>query len=460
MVALKTLYLKGIFMQNADQMIHARWLISGDEKSIPLENHALVITEGKIVAILPSEQARQRYQAKEQQSFLTHALIPGLINAHTHLAMNYFRGLADDLPLMDWLNHHIWPAEQAWVSHEFVRDASLFAMAEMIRAGTTCFNDMYFFLEATAEAADMAGLRAHIGMTVLEFPTTWAKNVDEYFARGIEFYQKYRYHPRITATLAPHAPYTVSDETFLRVQEYAEQYDLKINLHLHETRDEVAQSLAQFNQRPIARLNQLGLISSRLIAIHMTTLDESDLSILTEKKPNIVHCPESNMKLASGACPVVLLQSAGLNVALGTDGAASNNDLDMLSEMRSAALLAKLSTQNPQSVPAREALSLATLNGAKALGVDQMIGSLAVGKAADCVAIQLDEIETLPLFHPISQIVYAASRQQVTDVWVAGKQLLKNRQLLTLDEDELKKRAIYWQKKIAAKELASEAIVK
>ncbi|MDX1901673.1 MAG: TRZ/ATZ family hydrolase [Gammaproteobacteria bacterium] len=435
-------------MKAVDQIISARWIMTGEANTSPLENHTLVIHQGKIEAILPEDQVAEKYSASSIQKFSTHVIAPGLINTHTHIAMNYFRGLADDLPLMEWLNEHIWPAEKKWVSHEFVRDASLFAMAEMIRGGTTCFNDMYFFLQATAEAADIAGMRAHIGMTVMEFPTAWAKNADEYFARGLEFLEQYRNHPRVTTTLAPHAPYTVSDATFMRVKDIAEQYDLKINCHLHETTDEVNQSLEQFKMRPIERLHKLGLISPRLIAIHMTALENADFDILAKGKPSVVHCPESNMKLASGVCPVTHLQSLGLNVALGTDGAASNNDLDMISEMRSAALLAKVSTRDPQALSAQHAFSLATINGAKALGVDHFTGSLQKGKAADCIAIKLDEIETLPLYHPTSQIVYAASRNQVTDVWVAGKQLLKNRILTTLDESELKKSVHRWQEKL------------
>ena len=349
---------------------------------------------------------------------------------------------------MNWLNNYIWPAEKKWVDHEFVRDASLFAMAEMIRSGTTCFNDMYFYLQATAEAADVAGIRAHIGMTVIDFPTNWAQTTDEYFAKGLEFYAQYKNHPRITTTLAPHAPYTVSDATLLKVKEIAETNNLKINLHLHETADEVNQSLAQINKRPIKRMHELGMISPRLLAIHMTQINDEDLEILAAGKPNIVHCPESNMKLASGICPVEQLKAKGLNVALGTDGAASNNDLNMLGEMRSAAFLAKLANHNPVTLPAIETITTATLNGAKALGIDHMTGSLKAGKAADFVAIHLDEIETLPMYHPASQIVYAASRHQVTDVWVAGKQLMKSRKLLTLDEKELINKARYWGDKI------------
>ncbi|EKD54814.1 MAG: hypothetical protein ACD_60C00041G0005 [uncultured bacterium] len=432
-------------MENIDHIIHAKWILA--ETKI-LENHALAIKNGIIQAIHPSKDIALHYTAKHTEQYSGHALIPGLINTHTHLAMNYFRGLADDLALMNWLNNHIWPAEKKWVSDEFVYDASLFAMAEMIRSGTTCFNDMYFYLEATAKAAEIAGIRANIGITVIEFPTNWAKTTDEYFTRGLEFLEQYKNHSHIKATFAPHAPYTVSDESMLRIKELAEIHDLKINLHLHETADEVNQSLAEIGKRPIKRLHELGLLSPHLIAIHMTQINDEDLIILEKTKPNVVHCPESNMKLASGICPITQLQSIGINVALGTDGAASNNDLNMLGEMRSAAFLAKLSTKNPEALNAASALQLATLNGAKALGIDHITGSIQVGKAADFAVIHLEDIETLPLYHPASQIVYAASRHQITDVWVAGKQLLKNRKLTTLDEKELIDKAKYWQKKI------------
>ena len=432
-------------MEHVDRLIHAKWIITDTEV---LEKHALAIKNGMIHALLSSKDIVKQYTADHTENYSAHALLPGFINAHTHIAMNYFRGLADDLALMNWLNNYIWPAEKKWVSHEFVRDASLFAMAEMIRSGTTCFNDMYFYLQATAEAAEIAGMRAHIGITVLEFPTNWAQNTDDYFTRGLEFLDHYKNHPYVTPTLAPHAPYTVSDESMLRVKELAERYDIKINLHLHETADEVNQSIAKIGKRPIKRLHELGLLSPRLIAIHMTQINDEDLAILETTKPQVVHCPESNMKLASGICPVTKLQARGINVTLGTDGAASNNDLNMLGEMRSAAFLAKLSTQNPETLRAEETIQMATANGAKALGIDQITGSIRVGKAADFAVIHLEEIETLPLYHPTSQIVYAASRHQVTDVWVAGKQLLKNHKLITLDENELIAKAQYWCQKI------------
>lgn len=435
-------------MEQVDHIFHAQWIIPGKASEEPLENHALVIKADKIIAILPSEQATKKYSATNTEHFSTHAIIPGLINSHTHLAMNYFRGMADDLALMNWLTNYIWPAEKKWVDHEFVYDASLFAMAEMIRCGTTCFNDMYFFLPATAKAAEEAGIRANIGITVLEFPTQWAQNADEYLTRGMDFFAQYKHHALITPTLAPGHPFTVSDATFVRIQELAEEHDLKINLHLHETADEVNQSIEQHKKRPIKRLDDIGLISSRLIAVHMTQLIDDDFLILKERSPSVVHCPESNMKLASGICPVEKLKADGINVALGTDGAASNNDLNMLSEMRSAAFLAKLSLKNPESLAASSALELATINGAKALGIDHLTGSLAVGKAADFAAVNLNEIETQPLYQPISQIVYAASRHQVTDTWVAGKRLMKNRQLLTLDENKLLHKAKEWNERM------------
>lgn len=434
-------------MKKVDQIIHARWTIPCKTNQI-LENHALIIHNQKILDLLPSSEVEKKYTSPLVEHFRTHALTPGLINTHTHIGMNLFRGLADDLALMDWLNHHIWPAERAFVSQELVYDASRLAAAEMIRSGTTCFNEMYFFLSATAQAADEAGIRGQIGITVIDFPTAWAQDVDDYLNKGLRFHDEYKTHSRIGCTLAPHAIYTVSEKSLSKIATLAEQQHLKINMHIQESADEVEQSLAQTKKRPLKRLHDLGLVTPNLIAIHMTQINEEDLAILQEGKPQLVHCPESNMKLASGTAPVQTFRAQGLNVALGTDGVASNNDLDMISEMRAAALLAKLSSKNPQALTAAETLQMATLNGAKALGLDQITGSLCIGKAADFIAINLEEIETQPLYNPCSQIVYAASRQQVTDVWVEGKRLMKKRELLTLDEKELLKKASAWQKKI------------
>lgn len=435
-------------MENIDQLLHAKWLITCEENNQILEDHAIAIKDGKIHAILPFDKAKTIYQAATTTSLPNHVITPGFINTHTHIAMNVFRGLADDLSLMDWLQHHIWPAETKWVSETMVSDASQIAMGEMIRCGTIAFNDMYFFLGATANAAEKAGMRAHIGMTVIDVPTAWAKTTDEYFAKAIEFYQQYKNNPYVTPTLAPHSTYTVSIENLARVKALAEDYDLRINIHLQEDPAEVSNSLAKHGKRPLQRLHEIGMVSPRLMAIHMTQVNDDDMVILRATKPQIVHCPESNMKLNGGACKVQQLLNAGINVSLGTDGAASNNDLDMVSEMRTAALLGKITANNPEAVKAETALKMATLYGARTLGIDHLTGSITKGKSADLVAINLEEIETQPLYNPLSQVVYAASRQQVTDVWCMGKQLLKNRVLQTLDEKELLAKAKTWRNKI------------
>lgn len=435
-------------MQQADQLIHAATLITCEEENQILKDHALVIKDGKILDILPSSQVDKIYECKQVTHLTSHVVTPGFINTHTHLAMNLLRGLADDLNLMDWLNNHVWPAEAKWVSSEFVYDASQLAMAELIRSGTTCFNDMYYFLQETATAAIEAGVRGSIGMTVIDFPTSWAKTTDEYFAKGLEFYQQYKNHPFIRPTFAPHSTYMVSIENLQRVNELANELNVKINIHLQEDPAEIEKSMKAFNKRPLARLQEIGMVSDRLIAVHMTQINDADMKILTATRPNIVHCPESNMKLCSGQSPVQQFLAAGLNVSLATDGAVSNNDLDMIGEMRTAAFLGKITANDPRATNAETVLKMATLHGARTLGIDHLTGSLTKGKSADFIAIHLDEIETQPLYHPISQVVYAASRHQVTDVWCAGKRLLKSRELQTLDERELLTKAKTWRKKI------------
>ncbi len=435
-------------MQQVDQIIHAKWIITCEEQNKELTNHAIAIKDGKIVDILPSAEADKQWQSKSVQRFNSHALMPGFINSHTHLAMNMLRGIADDLDLMDWLNNYIWPAEGKWVSDDFVYDASQLAMAEMIRCGTVRFNDMYFFLADTAKAAEQAGMHAHIGMHIIDVPTAWAKTTEEYFAKSLEFYHQYKNNPMVTPTLAPHSTYTVSRDNLIRINDMAKEFGLKINIHLQEVTSEATKTIDKYNMRPIELLADIGMVSPDLIAIHMTDITSGDVEIIKKYRPNIVHCPESNMKLASGACPVQQLQQMGINVALGTDGAASNNDLDMIGEMRSAAFLGKLTTKDPKATPASDVLKMATLHGAKALGVADTAGSLTPGKSADIIAIDLEQIETQPLYHPQNQIVYAAARNQVTDVWIAGKRVLENRKLLTLDEKELLNKAQSWRKKI------------
>lgn len=434
---------------NVDSLIYAKWIIPVEPDDRILENHALVIHSGKIHDLLPSDLARIKYTATSTHQMDSHALIPGLINTHTHAAMSLFKGLADDLSLMDWLSNHIWPAEARWVDPAFVEDGTRLAIAEMIRGGTTCFNDMYFFPDKTAEIAVDAGLRASIGLIVIDFPTAWAQSTQEYFEKGEKVHDRFRHHPLIRTAFAPHAPYTVSDAPLKKIVVLAEEMDIPIHMHVHENAQEVSQAIEQGGISPLHRLHDLGMLSQRLLAVHMTQLDEQAIELVARYKVNIIHCPESNLKLASGFCPVHALQQAGVNVALGTDGSASNNDLDMIGEMRTAAMIGKGVSGDSRAIPAMTALKMATINGARALDLQDVTGSLKIGKSADVVAIDLDFAETLPVYDPVSQIVYAAGRNQVTDVWVAGKQLLKNRELQTLDLNQIKQKARDWGIKIS-----------
>ena len=434
----------------ADILIHAQWVLPVDAADRVLADHALAIGEGRILALVPSVEARGAIQARQTLELPGHVLIPGLINAHTHSPMTLMRGLADDLPLMTWLNEHIWPAERRWVDADFVAAGTRLAALEMLRSGTTCFNDMYFYPEVTAAAVAEAGMRALVGMIVLDFPTNFAEGVDDYLRKGLELHERFRGHPLIRTAFAPHSPYAVSDGALARVQTLADELEVQVHIHLHETHDEVFQSLRDHGQRPLARLERLGLVGPGLIAVHMTQVEEAEMARLARAGAHVVHCPQSNLKLASGFCPVARLLAAGVNVALGTDGAASNNDLDMLSELRVAALLGKGVAGSASAVPARAALRMATIDAARALGMDAEIGSLEPGKAADLVALDLRDPDTQPLYHPLSQLVYAASRSQVRHVWVAGRQLVRDGVALTLDRDAILAQARDWGERIAA----------
>ena len=432
-----------------DTLIHARWIIPVEPEFVTYDHHTLVIDSGKIIDLLPTDLAKQKYQGTTTENLENHALLPGLINCHTHAAMTLMRGIADDLPLMDWLQNHIWPLEHKWMSEAFVKDGTDLAIAEMILGGTTCFNDMYFFPEITAGQALHHGIRAKIGLIVIDFPSAWAQNSDDYIEKGLALHEQLRLSDLCTTAFAPHAPYTVSDEPLQKIRTLADELELPIHMHIHETLHEVEQAQAQTGLRPLQRLQELGLVNPSLIAVHMTQLSDEEISLFAESGAHIVHCPESNLKLASGFSPVARCLAAGINVALGTDGAASNNDLDMFGEMRTAALLGKAVAGDASAIPAMTALRMATINGAKALGLDACCGSLSVGKAADVIAIDLAHLETQPLYCPVSQIVYAASRQQVTDVWVAGKRLLKQRLLTTINLEDLKARIAEWQQRLS-----------
>ncbi|MFN2348157.1 MAG: TRZ/ATZ family hydrolase [Thioalkalivibrio sp.] len=437
-------------METIDTLIKARWIIPVEPRDTVLEHHALAIRAGRIVDLLPTRDADARYQAATVHDLPDHALIPGLVNTHTHAAMSLMRGLADDLPLMEWLKGHIWPAEGRWVGAEYVEDGTQLAMAEMLRGGITCFNDMYFFPEIAAHAATRAGMRASLGLIVIDFPTAWANNADEYIAKGLDLYDRHRNEALLSFCFAPHAPYTVSDEPLKRIRILANELDLPVHMHVHETAHEVQESMARYGLRPLERLAQLGLVGPNLLAVHMTQLEAAEIAHLAEAGAHVLHCPESNLKLASGFCPVQKLLDAGVNVCLGTDGAASNNDLDLMGEMRTAALLAKGVAGDAAALPAGAALRMATLNGARALGLGEEIGSLEPGKAADVVAVYLGDIESQPVYHPLSHLVYASGRHQVSHVWVAGKALLRDRELTTLDLDAIRARAALWQERLSS----------
>jgi len=439
-----------IAMKNIETLLSARWIIPVNPSSACLEDHSIAVNAGRIEAILPTAAALQEYHADNHLQLAEHALIPGLINTHTHAAMSLLRGLADDITLHAWLEKHIWPAETRWVDRQFISDGSQLAIAEMIRSGTTCFNDMYFYPDETGRIASLAGIRACVGLIVIEFPTVWAADTKEYFAKGIEVHDRLNNDPLVTTAFAPHAPYTVSDDSLDKIAVLADELDIPIHMHVHETAEEVEKAVAQNGMRPLARLDRHGMISPRLQAVHMNHLNADEIQTVAEAGCQVVHCPESNLKLASGLCPVNALRASGINTALGTDGAASNNDLDMFGEMRTAALLAKGLSGDTESMTATQVLAMATINGARALGLENDTGSLETGKSADITAVRLDSIETTPVYDPVSHLVYCANRDCVTDVWVAGRHLLKDRELTTLDTGEILEKARAWGRKIAS----------
>lgn len=435
---------------NADLIISARWIIPVDPPASVLERHAVVVQDGNILALLPRDQARREYAAAQEIDLDSHVLIPGLINLHTHAAMTLMRGLADDLPLMDWLTKHIWPAEAEHVTPEFVYDGTLLACAEMLRGGVTCFNDMYFFPEAAAQAAIDAGMRAALGMICIEFPTRYATDAQDYLRKGLAVRDRFRNEPLLSFCLAPHAPYTVSDRSFELIGTYAAELEIPIHVHVHETEHEVNESLKQFGTRPLDRLHRLGLLGPGLLAVHAVHLNDAEIALLAAQGASVAHCPSSNLKLASGIAPIARLVDAGVNVGLGTDGAASNNRLDMFEEMRLAALLAKGASGRADAVAAQTALHMATLGPAQALGLEQRIGSIAPGKSADLTAIDLDAVSLRPVYHPLSHVVYAAGRHDVSHVWVAGRLLVEEAHLTTLDEGALRATAQSWQNRIGS----------
>lgn len=437
-------------MQAVDLLISARWVVPVDPPGVTLADHSVAVSGGRIAAVLPTAEAERACEAAQRVELPDHALIPGLVNLHTHASMTLMRGLADDLPLMEWLKDHVWPAETKHVSAEFVYDGTLLACAEMLRGGITCFSEMYFFPESAARAALDAGMRAALGIIAFEFPTAYASDADDYIAKGLATRDRYGDAPLLSFCMAPHAPYTVSDRTFARIVSLAEELDLPIHTHLHETQHEIEDSLAQHKVRPLERLGALGVLGPRLVAAHAVHLTAEEIATLARHGASVAHCPSSNLKLASGFAPVAALLAAGVNVGLGTDGAASNNRLDLLEETRLAALLAKAVAGDAQAMPAHQALAAATLNGARALGLEASIGSLVPGKYADLCAIAFDGPELLPCYDPVSHVVYAAGRSQVSHVWVAGEARLEHGRLVGFENRSLNNRILLWQNKLAA----------
>ena len=430
-------------------IISARWIVPVEPARTVLASHALVVSDERIVAVLPVTEAVARYSSYDRIDLADHVLIPGLVNLHTHAAMTLMRGMADDLTLMDWLKQHIWPAEMRHVCEDFVRDGAQLACAEMLLGGVTCFSDMYFYPQATAAAAIKAGMRAAIGLIVIEFPSPYASDAQDYLSKGLALRDTLRGEPLLSFCLAPHAPYTVSDQTLRRVVTYASELDIPIHTHVHETTAEIAQSIEQHGMRPLSRLEGLGLLGPSLIAVHAVHLQADEIDLLAHHGCHVAHCPSSNLKLASGFAPVRSLINAGVNVGIGSDGAASNNRLDMFSEMRLAALLAKAVSNDATAVPAWEALEMGTLRPARALGLESTIGSLAAGKFADLVAVRLADVHTSPCYDPVSHLVYAAGREDVSHVWVNGRLVVDNRNLTTLNADAIMARAAFWRNRMA-----------
>jgi 5-methylthioadenosine/S-adenosylhomocysteine deaminase len=434
-------------MQTVDLRIDATWIVPVEQAGT-LTGQSLIVDHGKIVAIVASTGADATFAPRERVSLPNHVLVPGFVNAHTHSAMSLMRGIADDVELQPWLAQHIWPREGRFVSPEFVYDGTMLACAEMLRGGITACNDMYFYPGDAARAYEESGMRALIGMPILDFPTSYAADGEAYLARGLEARDAWKHVPHLAFALAPHAPYTVGDATFAKIVTYARQLDLPIQTHLAETRGEVDDARAATGTTALARLDTLGATGPNFIAIHAVHLDDRDIATLRRHGCHVVHCPASNMKLASGIAPVTRLVDAGVNVALGTDGAASNNRLDMLSEMRLASLLAKVSTGDAGALPAPAALAMATRNGARALGFEDVVGTLAPGKDADVVAIDFGGITTQPVFDPVSHLVNVAERGDVSDVWVRGRRMVANGSLVGIDEAAIMARTRLWQHKL------------
>jgi 5-methylthioadenosine/S-adenosylhomocysteine deaminase len=435
-------------MESVDTLVCARWVLPVEPDDAVLDDHAVAIRGGRIVALLPAAEARARFDAAQVIDRPHHALLPGFVNAHTHAAMTLLRGRAENASLGPWLRETIWPIEQRWVDPEYVRDGTELAIAEMLRAGVTCFADMHLWPEVVARTAAELHVRASVGLVVVEAETRWASGPNECIEKGLALHDEYRGDPLVSTCFAPHAPYTVEDATLLRIRRLADELEIPVAMHLHESAWEIEQSRERHGMRPLERLAKLGLASPLLVAVHLTQVEPSDVDCLAAAGAAVVHCPQSNLKLGNGACPVTTLLERGVTVALGTDGAASNNDLDLLSEMQTAGLLASGVTGRPGSLVAKDLLRMATLEGARALGFGETTGSLVAGKWADLCCLDLRAPRTWPVHDVATAIVYASSARQVTDTWVAGRHVYADDTLPYLDEEAVLDRAEAWRTRI------------
>ena len=440
-----------LFAERADWVITARYIVTVNSEHRIIENGALAVLNGRIQAIGTATEINRRFQPKARLDRPDALIAPGLINTHTHAAMSLLRGIADDRRLQDWLENYIFPAEAKNVTPEFVRWGTRLACLEMLLSGTTTFTDMYYFEEVVAEVAKAAGMRGVLGETVIGFPVADAKTPADALARTAKFLDTFGTDQLIVPAVAPHAIYTNSAETLQAARALADRFHAPLVIHLAETKKELDDSIAKNGLSPVAYLDSLGVLTGRTIAAHGVWLSDADIAILKQRNVGIAHCPSSNMKLASGAAPIVKLLAAGVNVGLGPDGpAGSNNDFNLFEEMDLAAKLQKLVTMNPEALPARTALDLATIGGARVLGLEAKIGSLEIGKQADLITVRLDGPNAQPLYGVESQLVYALKGSDVNDVMVAGKLLVRDRKALTLDAPAIYRKTAEFQKSIAA----------
>ncbi len=431
--------------KTVDLIISTPWIVPIIPKGRVLEGCSLVVDNGVISALCATEQVEHHYEPAEWVKLPNHVLMPGLINSHCHAAMNLLRGYADDTSLDTWLKERIWPAEQAHVCEDFVTDGTQLAIAEMIATGTTCFSDMYFYPEAVASVANDTGMRAQVCFPILTFANAWAQDAEDHLRKGLKLSDNYRSNDLINIGFGPHAPYTVDDDSLRRIATLSNELQAPVQIHLHETKQEVDNALKESGKRPLERIHELGILSPSTQCVHMTQISDKDIEALVSTGSHVVHCPQSNLKLNSGLCPTQKLLDAGINVSLGTDGAASNNSLDMFAEIKTAALVGKLAADDASAVSAQTGLEMATINGAKTLGLESSIGSLQPGKQADLIAVDFSTVNAMPVHNVISQLVYSTSGQQVSHSWIAGKALLKDRKFTTFSIEKLKTKVNYWE---------------